>query len=144
MGKGEVEPKAGRSRTNASVSLSTVVIPYCLVYLKSRGKVLLIRKSEGRSHEGQWIGLGGKLLIGEDPVSSAVREFREESGLNLEDPKLRGTLIWIDEAQCGIVHIVTGPNGVECWQSPTKVRLVGTISKIWQHWTVWPVINVCF
>ena len=85
-----------------------IVIPYCLVYLKSQGKVLLIRKSEGRSHEGQWIGLGGKLLVGENPVSSAVREFREESGLILEDPKLRGALIWIDETKCGIVHIVTG------------------------------------
>ena len=84
------------------------VIPYCLVYLKSHGKVLLIRKSEGRLHEGQWIGLGGKLEPGEDPVSSAVREFGEESGLLLEDPELRGTLIWIDEVRCGIVHIVTG------------------------------------
>ena len=84
------------------------VIAYCLVYLKSHGKVLLIRKSEGRLHEGEWIGLGGKLEHGEDPVSSAVREFREESGLLLEDPELRGTLIWIDEVRCGIVHIVTG------------------------------------
>ena len=84
------------------------VIAYCLVYLKTHGKVLLIRKSEGRLHEGEWIGLGGKLEPGEDPVSSAVREFREESGLLLEDPELRGTLIWIDEVRCGIVHIVTG------------------------------------
>ena len=83
------------------------VIPYCLVYLTNRGKVLLIRKSRGRIYEGEWIGLGGKLELGEDPVSSAVREFREESGLILEDPKLRGTFIWIDEVKCGIVHIVT-------------------------------------
>ena len=83
------------------------VIPYCLVYLTNRGKVLLIRKAEGRLHEGEWIGLGGKLEPGEDPVSSAVREFREESGLVIEDPKLRGTFIWIDEVKCGIVHIVT-------------------------------------
>ena len=83
------------------------VIPYCLVYLKSRGEVLLIRKAQGRLHAGEWIGLGGKLEPGEDPVSSAIREFREESGLLLADPKLRGTFIWIDEVKCGIVHIVT-------------------------------------
>ena len=83
------------------------VIPYCLVYLTNRRKVLLIRKSRGRLHEGKWIGLGGKLEPGEDPVSSAVREFKEESGLILDDPKLRGTFIWIDEVRCGIVHIVT-------------------------------------
>ena len=83
------------------------VIPYCLVYLKGRGEVLLIRKAQGRLHAGEWIGLGGKLEPGEDPLSSAIREFREESGLLLADPKLRGTFIWIDEVKCGIVHIVT-------------------------------------
>ncbi len=84
------------------------VVQYCLVYLKSHGKVLLIRKSQGRLHEGEWIGLGGKLEPGEEPLAAAVREFREESGLRLEDPKLRGTFVWIDEAHCGVVHIVTG------------------------------------
>ena len=84
------------------------VVPYCLVYLKSCGKVLLIRKSEGRLHEGEWIGLGGKLEPGEEPLAAAVREFREESGLKLEDPKLKGTFVWIDEAHCGVIHIVTG------------------------------------
>ena len=68
----------------------------------------MIRKSPGRSHKGERIGLGGKLEVGEDPVSSAVREFREESGLILEDPKLRGTFVWVDYAKCGIIHIVTG------------------------------------
>lgn len=84
------------------------VVQYCLVYLKSHGKVLLIRKSHGRLHEGQWIGLGGKLEPGEEPVGAAIREFREESGLILEDPRLAGTFVWIDEAHCGVVHIVAG------------------------------------
>ena len=110
--------QAASQELRRSMDISfAVVIPYCLVYLRSQGKVLLIRKSEGRSHEGQWIGLGGKLLVGENPVSSAVREFREESGLILEDPKLQGTFIWMDETQFGIIHVVTG----------TKWR--GTISK---------------
>ena len=101
-------PAAGQESRRSIDLTFDIVIPYCLVYLKSHGKVLLIRKSQGRSHEGEWIGLGGKLEPGEDPVSSAVREFREESGLTLADPKLRGTLICIDEVQCGIVHIFTG------------------------------------
>ncbi len=101
-------PAAGQESRRSIDLTFDIVIPYCLVYLKCHGKVLLIRKSKGRSHEGEWIGLGGKLEPGEDPVSSAVREFREESGLTLVDPKLRGTLIWIDEVKCGIVHIFTG------------------------------------
>lgn len=70
--------------------------------------MLLIRKAPGRSHAGEWIGLGGKLERGEDPVPSAVRELREESGLTVADPKLRGTFVWLDNVQCGIVYIVTG------------------------------------
>ena len=100
-------PNPGQQRVRSIDLTYDTVIPYCLVYLTSRGKVLLIRKAEGRMHEGEWIGLGGKLEPDEDPVSSAVREFREESGLVIEDPKLRGTFIWIDEVKCGIVHIVT-------------------------------------
>ena len=84
------------------------VLPFCLVYLKNHDEVLLIKKAEGRSHEGQWIGLGGKIEPGEDPVSSAIREFKEESGLVLANPMLRGTFIWIDEVKAGIIHIITG------------------------------------
>ena len=76
-------PAAGQESRRSIDLTFDIVIPYCLVYLKCHGKVLLIRKSKGRSHEGEWIGLGGKLEPGEDPVSSAVREFREESGLTL-------------------------------------------------------------
>ena len=99
---------AGQEQRHSIDLTFDAVISYCLVYLKSHGKVLLIKKSEGRPFEGEWIGLGGRLEPCEDPVSSAVREFREESGLLLADPKLRGTFIWIDELMCGIVHIVTG------------------------------------
>ena len=107
---GEVSSRlrgTGQQRVRSIDLTFDVVIPYCLVFLTSQGRVLLIRKAEGRLHEGEWIGLGGKLEPGEDPLSSAVREFREESGLILEDPRIRGTLVWIDEVKCGIVHIVT-------------------------------------
>ena len=83
------------------------VVPFTLIYVKDDDKVLLIKKAKGKSHEGEWIGLGGKVELGEDPISSAVRECREESGLILGNPKLRGTLIWISESILGIIHIVT-------------------------------------
>ena len=50
-------------------------------------------------------------------MSAAVREFREESGLTIADPQLRGTFIWIDEFHCGIVHLVTA------------IRWTGTLSE---------------
>ena len=100
-------PSAGQEPGSPTSVSFNVVMPYCLVYLQSNRKILLIRKSEGRSHAGELRGLGGKFEHGEDPVSAAIREFREESGLTLADPKMRGTFIWIDEAMCGIVHILT-------------------------------------
>jgi 8-oxo-dGTP diphosphatase len=96
------------TRPDLTALISDSVIPFCLVYLLNQDEVLLIRKAEGRLHEGQWIGLGGKIEPGEDPVSSAILEFKEESGLVLEDPMLRGTFVWIDEAKYGIIHIVVG------------------------------------
>ena len=83
------------------------VISFTLVYLREGDKVLLLKKAKGKSHEGEWIGLGGKLESNEDPLSCAVREFREESGLILGNPKMRGTLVWIEETFLGIIYIFT-------------------------------------
>ena len=54
------------------------------------------------------MGLGGHVEFQEDPVSSAIREFQEESGLTIADAMLRGTHVYIDENICGLIHIVVG------------------------------------
>lgn len=41
-------------------------------------------------HEGMWNGLGGKVEDGETPEACAVREIKEESGLTVKHPILRG------------------------------------------------------
>lgn len=41
-------------------------------------------------HEGKWNGLGGKVENGETPETCAIREVKEESGLQVTDPVLRG------------------------------------------------------
>ena len=43
-------------------------------------------------HHGKWNGLGGKLLPGETPEEGVRREVLEESGLTLENPRLRGLI----------------------------------------------------
>ena len=65
-----------------------------LCYLKADGKTLMIHriKKTNDMHQGKWNGLGGKLDPGETPEECAIREVREESGLIIADPQLKGVL----------------------------------------------------
>jgi 8-oxo-dGTP diphosphatase len=65
-----------------------------LCYLKMDGKTLMIHriKKENDMHHGKWNGLGGKLIPGESPEDCVIREVREESGLSIRDPLLKGFL----------------------------------------------------
>lgn len=65
-----------------------------LCYVKRGGKTLMMHRVKKKNdiHEGKWNGLGGKLIPGETPEECVVREVREESGLRLSNPRLRGVL----------------------------------------------------
>jgi 8-oxo-dGTP diphosphatase len=65
-----------------------------LCYLRRDGKTLMIHrvKKENDMHQGKWNGLGGKLEAGETPEECAIREIREESGLQANDLHLKGFL----------------------------------------------------
>ena len=65
-----------------------------LCYLRMDGKTLMIHriKKENDMHQGKWNGLGGKLNPGESPEDCVIREVREESGLTISDPLLKGFL----------------------------------------------------
>lgn len=67
-----------------------------LCYLTAGDQVLLIHR-QGRPddlHLGKYNGLGGKVEPDEDVVAAVRREVREESGLELVQPRLRGTISW--------------------------------------------------
>ncbi|MGE5679467.1 MAG: NUDIX hydrolase [Bacillota bacterium] len=63
-----------------------------LCYLKHNGSTLMLHriKKKNDMHEGKWNGLGGKLENGESPEECVIREVKEESGLEIIDPKLHG------------------------------------------------------
>ncbi len=65
-----------------------------LCYVKHRGKTLMLHrnKKERDIHIGKWNGLGGKIHLGETPEECVIREVREESGLTITKPSLRGIL----------------------------------------------------
>jgi len=65
-----------------------------LCYIKHDGKTLMVyrNKKPNDMHAGKWNGLGGKFEAGETPEACAIREIQEESGLVVQNPRLRGLL----------------------------------------------------
>jgi len=65
-----------------------------LCYVRKNGKTLMLHrvKKDRDMHKGKYNGLGGKFEPGESPEDCVIREVREESGLELKAPSLRGVL----------------------------------------------------
>jgi len=65
-----------------------------LCYVRRDGKTLMIHrvKKANDMHQGKWNGLGGKLESGETPEECAVREIKEEAGLQVKNIILKGLL----------------------------------------------------
>ena len=63
-----------------------------LVYAIRDDEVLLHRRVKD-PNKCLWVAPGGKLEATESPTECAVREMREETGLELEDPALRGVMV---------------------------------------------------
>lgn len=71
-------------------------------YLKKDDKVLMIKftKKWGNVYAPP----GGKFETGESPLDCIIREFEEETGLTLINPKLQGISYWKDSAE-GIIFV---------------------------------------
>lgn len=67
------------------------VIPATLIYIFCENKILMIHriKKNRDIHEGKWNGIGGKLELEEAPAEGAVREIKEETGINLSIDQLK-------------------------------------------------------
>lgn len=53
-------------------------IPAVLLYAFHGHEILMLHRDQ------KWNGLGGKLELGESPLDAAVREFKEESGIETQ------------------------------------------------------------
>ncbi len=68
-------------------------IPGVGVAVVSEGRVLLIKRGRG-AQAGKWAVPGGKVDLGETLRETAVREVREETGLDIE----LGEAVWVGES----------------------------------------------
>ena len=57
-----------------------------------RDDVVLLHRRVKDPNKGLWVAPGGKLESDESPGECAIREMREESGLEIETPLLRGIM----------------------------------------------------
>lgn len=73
-------------------------------YLKKNNKVLMIKFSKKWGQV--YAPPGGKFEEGESPLDCILREYYEETGLTLIEPKLQGISYWHDNAE-GIIFIYT-------------------------------------
>jgi len=60
-----------------------------LVYVQRGNEVLVMRRNK-EPNLGLWIAPGGKVEVGESPHETARREMLEETGLCVDDLRLRG------------------------------------------------------
>lgn len=61
------------------------MISYVAGFLFAADHVLLVKKIKPDWQSGLWNGVGGKLEISETPIVGMIREFREETGLDVLD-----------------------------------------------------------
>ncbi|MFQ3544872.1 8-oxo-dGTP diphosphatase [Halobacillus rhizosphaerae] len=59
--------------------------------LRINNHVLMLKKPS----RGWYVAPGGKMEAGENIKDSAVREFREETGLTVDNPELRGSFTFV-------------------------------------------------
>ncbi|MBL7160504.1 MAG: 8-oxo-dGTP diphosphatase [Candidatus Aenigmarchaeota archaeon] len=77
-----------------------------LCYVFQDEQVLLQKKAEGLFGGGKWNAPGGKIKFAESPTRAAIREVREETGLEVDNLKPAGLLNFIEEkGKAFLVHI---------------------------------------
>ena len=89
------------------------IAPYyntTLCYLEQDGQYLMlhrVKKQNDLNHD-KWFGVGGKFLDGESPEQCAIRETKEETGLELTEYQYRGIVTFVsDQWPTEYMHLFT-------------------------------------
>ena len=105
------------------------------VYIRKEGKVLLGKRKGGHG-AGEWCSPGGKMEMNEAPEACAVRETREETGLEIGNMRFVGITndIWSDIG----THFVT-VSYVADWKSGEVTLMEPDKFESWQ-WFAWDAL----
>ncbi|MBF0709670.1 MULTISPECIES: 8-oxo-dGTP diphosphatase [unclassified Gemella] len=72
--------------------MNNILATMCYIDTGSHYLMLKRNKKDNDIHEGLTISVGGKMEGGESPQEGIIREVKEETGLDLKNPKLRGII----------------------------------------------------
>ena len=69
-----------------------------LVYLEKDHEYLMMLRNRKKEdpNEGKWIGIGGRIEEGETPEEGALREIKEETGIDVRSLCFRGIVFFIN------------------------------------------------
>lgn len=70
-----------------------------LCYIEKDGKYLMLHRTKKKIDENKdkWIAVGGKFEYGESPEDCALREVKEETGLDLNSYKYKGIVTFVSD-----------------------------------------------
>ena len=106
-------------------------------FLLYNERILILKRSDKvRTHKGKWAGVSGYIEPGETPEETAVKEIREETGLQEDDVELvrKGEPIHVqDGSHVWVVHpylfrtetdkiIIDWEHTEYCWISPDELK----------------------
>lgn len=103
-------------------------------YIEKDGAYLMLHrtKKENDINKDKYIGVGGHVEFGEAPHECIIREIKEETGLDVTNPILRGIVTFLidDVYECTFLYTCSEFSGelIECnegdleWVDKSKVR----------------------
>jgi 8-oxo-dGTP pyrophosphatase MutT (NUDIX family) len=58
------------------------------IWIKNDDKIILTKRDPNKPWPNKWECTGGSVVVGEDSISGAIREVKEEIGININNIKL--------------------------------------------------------
>jgi len=68
-------------------------LDFVLCFIKLGNQLLMLHR-KNPPNQGLWNCVGGHIEKGEAPLNACIREVKEETGLNITNPKFYGVLSW--------------------------------------------------
>ena len=86
-------------RRKREILIMNDIIDTTMIYLKKDDSYLLLFRNKKKNdiNKGKWIGIGGHVEANETIDQCAIRETKEETGLDVHSLSCCGEVLFIDE-----------------------------------------------